>query len=164
MKTTLLDDHSQIFITKSLRSTCQVEMRELLLVPNYSPRESHHYLEKEELHSCFHAMDSFSVKNWDTKRIEKEIREFSEKLEGKLNFREGNSMLPSRNSSNECCKLEQLGTGTTDLLPLFWQCTDSMEVRWGKNRWHPPLQPKPPVRYGHIMYCFEAHMNKTWTT
>ena len=28
----------------------------------------------------------------------------------------------------------------------------------------PPLQPKPPVPFVHMRYCFEAHLNRTWAT
>ena len=32
------------------------------------------------------------------------------------------------------------------------------------NRWHPFLQPKPPAQFGHMKYCFEAPVNRTWAT
>ena len=29
------------------------------------------------------------------------------------------------------------------------------KMRRDQNRWHPPLQPKPLARFGHVRYCFE---------
>ena len=62
---------------------------------------------------------------------------------------------------------EQIPDGDSRTIEL-WNIGD-LQIEWkykrrDQNRWHPPLQLKPSAWLGHMRYCLEAYVNRTWAT